>query len=144
MRKHLRLGLLLACLGLSNVHAGALLESSAKLAPLVRAAPEVLLVDARSEKSRRQQLLEGAAPYQKKMTVKSALIVVVGDNNKQAMQVARQLASHGEQTVYAVKGGATAWLEMKNRKTLQSLMPNNFVIPHNTCEQGSALQVYKK
>lgn len=144
MSIHLCSALLLACLGLANVHAGALLESSTKLAPLVRAAPEILLVDARSEKSRRQQLVEDATPYQKNMTVKPGLIVVVGDNNQQAMQVARRLVSHGDQTVYAVKGGAAAWLEMKNRKTLQSMMPNNFVIPHNTCEQGSALQVYKK
>jgi hypothetical protein len=43
-----------------------------------------------------------------------------------------------------VKGGAAAWRAMKNRKTLESLMPYNFVIPHNTCEQGAALQEYKK
>lgn len=144
MRKNLWRVLLLAWLGLANARAEALLESSAKLAPLVRNAPELLLVDARSEKSRRRQPLEGATPYRENMAVKPGLIVVVGEGDKRALQVAQQLAASSGRTVYAVKGGMTAWRETKNRKTLESLMPNNFVIPHNTCEQGSALQEYKK
>ncbi len=128
----------------ATAQAGAVLETSAKLAPILKKASSVLLLDARSEKSRLQRPLEGAIPYQEKMAARPGLIVIIGENDPRALQVAQRLASTVNQTVYALKGGVAAWNEIKKQETPESLMPDSFVIPHNTCEQGSPLQEYKK
>ncbi len=146
MKRLILLIALLPLLGPLPARAAAMLEDDVKLAPMVRLATSVLLVDARNPKSRQLQPIQGSMPYRDNMALKPGLVIVVGENDRQALEVAQLLAASGGRKVYALKGGVDAWLRIKRREEedASSAMPESFVIPHNTCEQGSAIQKYGK
>ncbi|MBU0501187.1 MAG: hypothetical protein KJ558_08775 [Gammaproteobacteria bacterium] len=121
------------------------LKTPTALGPVIAMAPGVLLVDARGLDAVRQQPLQGATPYVPGMKRIPGMVVVVADNDEQAMAVATALAQPDGQAVYALSGGPVAWQEiLDERKKSPSAVPFNFVIPHNTCQQGKPLQEYKK
>ena len=125
--------------------ADASLKTPGALGPVIAMAPGVLLVDARGLEAVSQQQLQGATPYVQGMKLVPGMVVVVADSDEQAMQVAAALTQPGGQAVYALSGGAKAWQEiLDERKKSAAAVPFNFVIPHNTCQQGKPLQEYKK
>jgi hypothetical protein len=102
------------------------------------------VIDGRAPASREKQPLADALPYTPGMKITpTAAIVVVGDNDRQADKIARELhASYPGKRVIAVKGGIGAW-----EATLVALSREaaskpgfSFVIPKNTCESGTAIQ----
>lgn len=125
--------------------ADASLKTPAALGPVIAMAPGVLLVDARGLDAVRRQPLQGATPYVPGIKLVPGMVVVVAGSDEQAMTVATALAQSSGQTVYALSGGAGAWQEiLDERKRSPAAVPFNFVIPHNTCQQGKPLQEYKK
>lgn len=132
------------------VHADASLRDEVDLMTALKKQPPCCVIDARSEASQAQHALADALKYRPGLRiVPSASVVVVGDDNQAALKVANALAKqHPGKTVYAVRGGVTAWEFV--RKSLDKVTASqsgaapaglSFVIPHNTCETGTPLQV---
>lgn len=99
------------------------------------------VIDARSGKSRKRAPLANTLPYRKGLKINpTGVVVVVADTDARAMEVGKILADSSKASdVYAVKGGIATW----NAATVASLFssrPKSFVIPKNTCEQGTPLQ----
>lgn len=141
-------GLVLA--GPAPVRAQVLLRGEAELTQALRNEPPCCVIDARSDASRRKQRLENVLRYHPNLRiVPTASVVVVADHDLQASHVAADLAKqHPGKLIYAVKGGATTWKSVL--RTLEqpqaSQVPHagsgiSFVIPHNTCETGTPLQI---
>lgn len=76
---------------------------------------------------------------------RAGFALVVGDNDQQALEIAQSVSRKSGQDVYAVKGGYAAWRQAQEGggKPTEIIMPQNFTIPSNTCEQGQALHEYK-
>jgi len=77
-------------------------------------------------------------------------VVVIADRDQDALGIAHALGrKHPGKPIFAVKGGVATWKAV----TLSLLMaagmdgatsgPVSFVIPANTCEQGTPLQVLR-
>ena len=103
------------------------------------------VVDGRDERSRQRQALAEAVLYRPglKVAAGDAPVVVVGDNDKQARQVGDALAKDQPgKRVLVVKGGLPVWQAVT--VALENAPPGGyaiqFVIPKNTCEQGTPLQ----
>lgn len=155
MRPELKIGvrcLLLAasmCCSLA-AYADASLRDEVELMAALKKQPPCCVIDARSEASQAQHALADALKYRTGLRiVPTASVVVVGDDNQSALRVANALATqHPGKSVYAVRGGLTAWEFV--RKSLDKVTASqsgaapaglSFVIPHNTCETGTPLQV---
>ena len=122
-------------------------QDKAQLTALLKNTPPCCVIDARSLKNRNRKPIAGALPYANGMKIQPASpVVVVADNNTQAMSAANGLAEQSAQPIYAVKGGVAAWkraqtaLQQQAQATKASV---GFVIPHDTCQQGEPLQVFK-
>jgi hypothetical protein len=103
------------------------------------------VVDGRDEGRRQRQALAEAVLYRPglKVAAGDAPVVVVGDNDKQASQVGEALAKdQPSKRILVVKGGLPAW--QATLVALKDAPPGGyaiqFVIPKNTCEQGTPLQ----
>lgn len=103
------------------------------------------VVDGRDERSRQRQALAEAVLYRPglKVAAGDAPVVVVGDNDKQASQVGESLAKdQPSKRILVVKGGLPEW--QAALVALKDAPPGGyaiqFVIPKNTCEQGTPLQ----
>lgn len=126
------------------------LRDEVDLMEALKKQPPCCVIDARSEASQAKHVLADALKYRPGLSiVPTASVVVVGDDNQAALKVANILAAqHPGKTIYAVRGGATAWEFV--RKALDKVTASSggappagvsFVIPHNTCETGTPLQV---
>lgn len=149
----LGLGLLLAAalLGAAPAWAAVSLRGAAELMHELQSAPPCCVIDARSEDSQRQHPLAEALRYRPGLQIiPTAAIVVVADRDQDAMNIgAILLKQHPGKTIYAVKGGVAAWETVL--KTLSAAASSSaahsarpgisFVIPHNTCETGTPLQI---
>jgi len=142
--------LAVAWLGVAAAQAGVSLLGQAALVEALKNQPPCCVIDARGENSRRKQPLPDALRYRPDLNiVVSASVIVVADRDQEASKVGAALAKkHPGKTIYAVKGGAAVWQSVL--KTLagesSSGMPAEgsiirFVIPHNTCETGTPLQI---
>jgi hypothetical protein len=147
-----RAGRWLAGVALLGTTAGALagvasLRNDAELFSLLSASPACCVVDARSEKARQAAVMPGALPYRDGLLLKpTSHAVVVADTDARAMAVARKVAAASEHEVYAAKGGLEAWRAVEARLQAHAARSGSkfsFVIPHNTCEQGKPLHVFK-
>lgn len=129
--------------------AGAALLDGAQLREVLMKGQPCCVIDARSEGRRKQQPIPFAVTYQEGIKPKpGGFAVVVGDNDPQALAVARLVAGKVRQDVYAVKGGYAAWRQVqvggnKSSAGMEIVAPQRFTIPSNTCEQGKALHEYK-
>jgi hypothetical protein len=120
------------------------LVDGAMLKELLKKDQPCCVIDARDEGRRKQNPIPFSVTYQKGIKVAGAYAVVVGDRDAQALTVAQAVAKNSAADVYAVKGGYITWQEAKgNAVDANTLTPQNFTIPHNTCEQGKALQEFK-
>lgn len=99
------------------------------------------VIDARSAGNRRKAPLADTLPYRKGLKINPAgVVVVIADTDARAVEVGERLAeSSGAREVYAVKGGIATW-NAASVATLLKSRPKTFVIPKNTCEQGTPLQ----
>lgn len=134
-----------------TAHAEASLRDEVALIESLKHAPPCCVIDARSATHRQQHALADALIYRTGLhIVPTASVIVVGDDNPGAMNVAEILAKqHPGKTIYAVRGGVTAWEFV--RKALDKLpassevgappVGGSFVIPKNTCESGETLQI---
>jgi rhodanese-related sulfurtransferase len=129
-----------------SVHAaGAFLVDKARLGGLLKL-PGCQLIDVRGEGRRAQQPIPLAQPYKAGMEIKAGTVIVVGDSEQQAVEAARVLAQRAGRDVFAFGGGYAAWREAQQEggRAPETVMPQTFTIPSNTCEQGAPLQEYKK
>ena len=99
------------------------------------------VIDARGEKSRKAAPLANTLVYRKGLKINpTGVVVVVADTDARAVEVGEALAASSKaKEVYAVQGGASTW-RAATGGSLFSRMPRSFVIPKNTCEQGTPLQ----
>jgi hypothetical protein len=102
------------------------------------------VVDARSEAARSALPLANAVIYRLGVRITpTAAVVVIGDNDDQAMAAGKALAAaSGAKDVYAVRGGLATWhaLMPPAPEASEGFMPSTFIIPKNTCEHGPPLQ----
>jgi hypothetical protein len=99
------------------------------------------VIDARSAANRKRDPLADTLPYRKGLKINpTGVVVVIADTDPAAVEVGERLAESSKaQEVYAVKGGIATW----KAATIAGLLktrPRSFVIPKNTCEQGTPLQ----
>jgi len=129
--------------------AGAALLDGAQLREVLKKDQPCCVIDARSEGRRKQQPIPFAVIYNEGVKPKpGGYAVVVGDNDPQALAAAQAVSKKSGQDVYAVKGGYVTWKQVqeggrKSTAGTETIMPQNFTIPSNTCEQGKALHEYK-
>lgn len=144
--------LLLALSALAGAasYAEASLRDEVDLMEALKKQPPCCVIDARSDASQAKHALADALKYRPGLSiVPTASVVVVADDNPAALKVANALAmQHPGKNIYAVRGGVTAWEFV--RKALDKVTASSsgappagvsFVIPHNTCETGTPLQV---
>lgn len=144
--------LLVAWLWAASVHAAVVLRGTVELIEELKNAPPCCVIDARSEARQRQHPLADALRYRPGLSIiPTASIIVVADRDQDALAVGEALAQkHPGKAIYAVKGGVAAWESV--RKSLSRVSSSqapgaapgiSFVIPHNTCETGTPLQILK-
>jgi len=128
----------------ATAYADAALRSPVQLKLALRSSPPCCVIDARPAAQREAHPLAEALPYRDDLKiVPTATVVVVADTDARALEVARALAgAHPGNTIVAVEGGVAAW---ESVLAAQSGEPPggrafSFVIPKNTCEQGTPLQ----
>lgn len=131
--------------------AQASLRDEVDLIEALKRQPPCCVIDARTAANQQQHALADALTYRPGLTiVPTASVIVVGDDNQSALNVAKVLAEqHPGKTIYAVRGGVIAWEFV--RKALDKVSASSevgappvggtFVIPKNTCESGETLQV---
>ena len=129
--------------------ARAALLDGAQLAEVLKKGQPCCIIDAREEGRRKQQPIPFAVIYKEGVRSKpGGFAVVVGNNDRQALEVAQVIAKKSGQDVFAVKGGYAILKQVQSGGEASSAgqeirMPQNFTIPSNTCEQGQALHEYK-
>lgn len=146
------LALLLAAalLGAAPARAAVALQGAAELTHALQSAPPCCVIDARSEDSQLKSPLADALRYRIGLQiVPTAAVVVVADRDPEALRIGAILQkAHPGKTIYAVKGGVPVWeAVLKTLSAGTSSAPHSarpgisFVIPHNTCETGTPLQI---
>jgi rhodanese-related sulfurtransferase len=139
------LTLLLACIG--SAWAGkAELRDPSDLAKLMIASPQCCVIDARTEQRREKQPIPGTIGYRKDLQLQpSSVMLVVADDDRRALEVARELARIGPHDALAVKGGVAGWQSLDRQLQAEAAKPGStysFVIPHDTCQQAEPLHVF--
>lgn len=135
--------LVLAGLAALPANAAALLDVP-QLAALMKATPAHNLIDARGEEQRKRRPIPFSITYQPGLALKPGVAVVVAEDDTRALEAARRLEARKGVSAFAARGGYDAWREASDSKPVhESIMPQSFTIPHNTCEQGRSLQEYK-
>lgn len=137
-----RLALALLCLPALAFAAADLLLDEAAVAAQLGKTPDYQLLDARPVAAQQAVPLAFSTKYQPLMAVKKGLVFVVADTDADALKIAGSIPADGR-SVFAVKGGATAWKQAVAKTPVTSAMPDNFTIPKNTCEAGKAVQELK-
>ena len=134
-------------LALSAHAATASLQDDAQLMALLTVSPQCCVIDARSAQRRKDAELPGALAYNDGLRIKpTSAVIVLADTDARAMNVAKALAKGGPHPVYAVKGGYLAWQSVELRLQAQADRAGtkfSFVIPHDTCQQGTPLHVFE-
>lgn len=130
-------------------HAAVALRDAAELSQALKSDAPCCVIDARSAGQQRKHPLPDALRYRQDLSIiPSASVIVLADRDQDALKLATRLAQqYPGNMIYAVKGGLAAWQSVL--KTLaeasSSKVPGaagiSFVIPHNTCESGTPLQV---
>lgn len=143
--KPLLLGMVAAAaLAATAARADATLRNATQLQLAVRSSPPCCVIDARPAAERAARPLAEALPYREDLKiVPTATVVVVADTDVRALEVANRVAAaHPGKIVVAVEGGIQAWETVLASRAGEP--PGGralgFVIPKNTCEQGSPLQ----
>lgn len=131
-----------------SAHAAvARLQDEAQLVATLARSPQCCVVDARSAQHRKDAALAGALAYSDTLRIKpTSTVIVLADDDARALVVAKALAGTSPHPVYAVKGGYMAWQSVVLRLQAEAAKPGSkfsFVIPHDTCQQGTPLHVFE-
>ncbi len=119
------------------------------LAEVLKKGQPCCVIDAREEGRRKQHPIPFAVIYKEGVKPKpGGFAVVVGDSDQKALEAAQTISRKSGQDVFAVKGGYPTLKQVQSGGNQTSsgpetVMPQNFTIPSNTCEQGKALHEYK-
>lgn len=139
-----------ALLGAASVQAAVVLRGAAELIDTLKSQPPCCVIDARSAASQRRHPLAEAVRYRAGLQIiPTASVIIVADHDQDAMQAGATLArQHPGKAIFAVKGGVVAWesvlksLAGVSSSSAPGAAPGiSFVIPHNTCETGTPLQI---
>lgn len=146
MKKKILIGLCSAFLLLPSVCAAGntLLMGFDELTAKIRQAREYQLLDARSAGAQRDAPIAFSTKYRKVMPIKKGLVLIVADTDAAALEIAQSIPGAADRNVFAVQGGAKTWQRVVSSTSSASAMPDSFVIPMNTCEQGKPLQELKR
>ncbi len=146
MNKVVLFGLYLLFLLSSHVceAADGILLGSDELMAKIRQVREYQLLDARNAEAQKNAPIASSTKYRKVMPIKKGLVLVVADTDAAARQIAQSIPGATDRQVFAVQGGAKTWQRVVSQTTQPSAMPDSFVIPMNTCEQGKPLQELKR
>ncbi len=131
-----------ALLAATSAWAETKLQDGAQLAAAIKDAPPCCVIDARSKGARALHPLMEALVWRKGLEIKpTGPVVVIADTDQKALAVGRAIEkSSGAGRVLAVKGGFATW---RRATAPEQGMPATFVIPRNTCEQGTPLQTLR-
>lgn len=144
------IALVIGLCGAGAAHAVVALRGEVELTQALKREPPCCVIDARGEAQQLKAPLADALRYRPDLQIiPTASIIVVADRDQDAVSVGEALAKHHPgKTIYAVKGGVAAWeTVLKSQSaTPSSQAPGarpgiSFVIPHNTCETGTPLQI---
>lgn len=102
------------------------------------------LLDARSAEAQRIAPIAFSTKYQKIMPIKKGLVLIVADTDTAALEVAQSIPVGADRNAFAVMGGAETWRRVSSEASPHSEIPDSFVIPANTCEQGKPIQELKR
>lgn len=142
MKRHL--ALLAALLLALPAFAATSLQDRRQILDTLKSAPPCCVVDGRAPGPRQLRPLKDAVVWQKNMKIiPTGAVVVIGDDDRAALALARRIGKQfGAKTVVAVKGGIDTWRDVL-AASQEPGMPATFVIPKNTCEQGTPLQTLR-
>lgn len=124
------------------------LKDKVQLVAALSAKPPCCIIDGRAAESRKREALDNALIWRSDLTINpTATVVVIADRDQDALGIANALGrKHPGKPVFAVKGGLPTWkattLSLLAAAGMDAAMsgPVTFVIPANTCEQGTPLQ----
>jgi hypothetical protein len=129
-------------------HAAPKLLDKSAIVKVLAGNPPCCVVDARGQQSRAARPLKDAVVYRPALKINpTATVVVVADSDQRAIAVARALdKAHPGKPIVGVKGGFPVWesilLDRAHEAGAEGGM--TFVIPRNTCEQDTPLQIMKR
>ncbi len=135
----------------ASVQAAVALRGTAELIEALKSQPPCCVVDARSAERQREHPLADAVRYRPGLQIiPTASVIVVADHDRDATRAGAALAKqHPGKTIFAVKGGVETWEAVL--KSLAGVSSSSapgapppgisFLIPHNTCETGTPLQI---
>jgi hypothetical protein len=127
--------------------ATASLRDAAQLEALLKQSPQCCVIDARSAERRAASPLDGSLAWRRDLHIEAtSIVVVVGDTDVGALEVARVLVKRAPHDVVAVKGGLSGWQAVLTRLEAAAREPGSpytFVIPRNTCQQDTPLHVFE-
>lgn len=122
------------------------LREPSELAKLLIVSPQCCVIDARSEQRRNKQPIPGTIGYGNGLRIQpTSVILVVGDDDRRALEVARALARIGPHDALAVRGGLAGWQSLEKQLQAEAAKPGStysFVIPHDTCQQAEPLHIF--
>jgi hypothetical protein len=124
------------------------LQDKAQLIATLSGRLPCCVIDGRSDTNRKREALKDALPWRSDLMINpTATVIVVADRDQEALRIANDLGRrHPGKPILAVKGGLGVWkavsfsLLMNAGLDGPSGAPASFVIPANTCEQGTPLQ----
>lgn len=114
------------------------------IAALEKSAP-CCVIDARSAGKRLAKPLADSLVYRRGMKINpTAAVAVIGDTDDIAVRAAEDVAAtNAAPQVIAVKGGMRTWEAATSAGRSGDAANRLFVIPKNTCEQDTPLQILR-
>lgn len=123
----------------------AVLLSATEITTQINLGSEYQLIDARNILAQKKSGIDNAIRYGAGMPIKSGWVLVLADTDAEALAIAKSIAQGSGRKVSAVKGGIVTWQQVVSAIAHPEFsMPDSFVIPMNTCEQGKPLQELKR
>jgi putative intracellular protease/amidase len=139
--------LFVLCAAMANVcHAQVVAKDQPQLTDALIAGDPCCVIDGRSAADRKKMPLANALVWRPDLEIKpTSAVVVIADQDAEALAIAAAIGSkHPGKTIIAVQGGLIAWKGASTAAAKAVFVPGgtsqSFVIPSNTCEQGTPLQ----
>lgn len=145
-RRRTLVGSVLLVLSLGAHGGQALLQDRGQIEDHLKVARQCCVVDARSVLQRMQTPIPEAVIYGADTALKpTSTVVVVADDDRKAVAVAESIVkASGAKLVLAVKGGYRTWNQIaRAQRAASPPAGGTFVIPKNTCESGTSIQILK-
>lgn len=120
------------------------LSNRGELVVNLKMSPPCCIVDGRSGLDRARRPLRNTVVWSQQLRINpTSPVVVIADDDAKALAIGRTIEKRFKaKEVLAVKGGFETWNAILSA-TGESGMPATFVIPMNTCEQGTPLQTLR-